>query len=331
MASRTRSKVSQCITNENNQPAVKSKATKKPATLEGKLKKVGSRNAGKGAKAGLLGNTINVERKVLLAATAQPQLQGPQVSDDDEDNETTDDDTERDIAAMDVVERSPAVHVGDVAAMDIEKEEPETGSTPDPVTDVNEVAELRAQLAELLQKNKSLEQQLQAAPPSANVDSIPRPTGTAGKDFSIQVAMNLAGSVSKDGKYKALQRCVKDLVGHARVPYDIPWKQVPVQTKSLLYEAARQDQPFLRRYQNDWATEEIAKQYLKNKRKTAYKNGWLKVSDKYTHLKQNSACRSVSGSRSSKAKGIRESREARKASKKARKSSAPTASDDMAV
>lgn len=75
----------------------------------------------------------------------------------------------------------------------------------------------------------------------------------------------------------------------------------------------RSDQPYLARYQNDWATEELAKQYLKNKRKNAYKNGWLAVPTKYSHLKANAACRSASGMRGSKAKVIRQSREQKKA------------------
>ncbi|THU80804.1 hypothetical protein K435DRAFT_492323 [Dendrothele bispora CBS 962.96] len=57
--------------------------------------------------------------------------------------------------------------------------------------------------------------------------------------------MNLAGSSSKDKKYKALRHRIKDLVGSTNVPYGIPWKDIPEKTKSTLFEAARQDQPFL--------------------------------------------------------------------------------------
>jgi hypothetical protein len=41
---------------------------------------------------------------------------------------------------------------------------------------------------------------------------IPRPAGTAGTNFSIQVAMGLAGSTKKYDKYKAIQVCA-DSVG----------------------------------------------------------------------------------------------------------------------
>ncbi|KAF5309635.1 hypothetical protein D9758_018933 [Tetrapyrgos nigripes] len=288
--------------------------TKKPATSKGELKKVSGGSAGKRAKAVLLGNATNIDINALLAVAAA-QLREANNNDAGSDTEASDLD----------VEDQPATEAGPTLAAATEEDEISTGNNvgadaagKEVPQDVD-ITQLRAQLAELMEKNKSLEQQLQAAPPSTDTATIPRPRGTAGKDFSIQVAMNLAGSVAKDVKYKALQRRVKDLVGHARVPYDIPWKDVAVQTKSLLFEAARQDQPFLRRYQNDWATEELSKQYLKNKRKNAYKNGWLKVSDKYTYLKQNAACRSALGQRSSKAKAVRESREAKRAAKRTQK------------
>jgi hypothetical protein len=54
-------------------------------------------------------------------------------------------------------------------------------------------------------------------------------------------------------------------------------------------------------YENDWATEAIAKQFLNNKRKYAYKLGDLDVPDGYDHLVANSAKRNPAGSRKSKA------------------------------
>jgi hypothetical protein len=37
------------------------------------------------------------------------------------------------------------------------------------------------------------------------MNSIPKPPGTAGNDYSIQIEMGLAGSVKKSEKYKAIQ------------------------------------------------------------------------------------------------------------------------------
>lgn len=60
---------------------------------------------------------------------------------------------------------------------------------------------------------------------------------------------------------------------------------------------ARGRHPILAKYANDWATEEIVKQFVKNKRRYAYRNGWLDVPEKYKYLKTNSAKRDPSASR----------------------------------
>jgi hypothetical protein len=60
----------------------------------------------------------------------------------------------------------------------------------------------------------------------------------------------------------------------------------------------------LKRFKNDWATEEIAKQYFKNKRKNHYNKGLLTVPSKYNYLKQNSEKRSTAASRSKRAKAV---------------------------
>jgi len=64
---------------------------------------------------------------------------------------------------------------------------------------------------------------------------------------------------------------------------------------------ARDQHPFLARFERDWATEEIVKQFVKNKRKNHYANGWLEVPAKYAYLKQNSMKRNPTASRSKKA------------------------------
>jgi hypothetical protein len=72
----------------------------------------------------------------------------------------------------------------------------------------------------------------------------------------------------------------------------------------------------MRRFENDWATEEIAKQYLKNKRKSAVRQGLIKVPERYAYLKENSAKRSASGSRKSKAREELEKTQAKKDKKR---------------
>jgi hypothetical protein len=76
---------------------------------------------------------------------------------------------------------------------------------------------------------------------------------------------------------------VRDLVGNARINWELPWAKVPTRDKAMLFEAvrlyiplsarqptevipqAREQNPFLARFNNDWATEELVKQYTKNK------------------------------------------------------------------
>jgi hypothetical protein len=64
---------------------------------------------------------------------------------------------------------------------------------------------------------------------------------------------------------------------------------------------ARNQHPFLSRFERDWATEEIVKQFVRNKRKNHYTNGWLDVPDKYAYLKSNSKKRNPAGPRVKKA------------------------------
>jgi hypothetical protein len=60
---------------------------------------------------------------------------------------------------------------------------------------------------------------------------------------------------------------------------------------------------------NDWATEEIVKQYMKNKRKHHYRHGWLDVPERYKYLKNNSDKRNPNGSRRKKGLGAVETGE----------------------
>jgi hypothetical protein len=47
----------------------------------------------------------------------------------------------------------------------------------------------------------------------------------------------------------------------------------------------------MRRYVNDWATEAIVRQYMKNKRSYAVQQGFLDVKPKWDYLKNNSSKR----------------------------------------
>ncbi|KAJ6622214.1 hypothetical protein B0H10DRAFT_1944818 [Mycena sp. CBHHK59/15] len=106
------------------------------------------------------------------------------------------------------------------------------------------------------------------------------------------------GKTAKDGhKFKAVQRNICDLVIQAGVNWEKAWADIAADVKAKLFAAARERHPILARYHNDWATTEITKQYMKNKRNNVYKNGWLEPPAKYSHLKANAAKRNPSAPR----------------------------------
>ncbi|KAG6848684.1 hypothetical protein H0H93_014905 [Arthromyces matolae] len=141
-----------------------------------------------------------------------------------------------------------------------------------------QLADLQAKLAESQAANTKLQEELNATPAKTSIDKrsatikmIPRPTGTAGHQFSIQEEMGLVGSAKKMGEYKALVLSLGS---------------------PFLLRQCQKEHPILARFVNDWATEEIIKQYLKNKRTYAYKKGYLDRPSGYEHLKVNASKRS---------------------------------------
>jgi hypothetical protein len=58
-----------------------------------------------------------------------------------------------------------------------------------------------------------------------------------------------------------------------------------------LYQAC-EEAPYLKRFANDWATQALAMQLLKNKRAHSYRCGYLEVPERYAYLKETAAkCR----------------------------------------
>lgn len=117
------------------------------------------------------------------------------------------------------------------------------------------------------------------------------------------------------------QRDLRDLVLRSQINWELPWGEIPASEKAKLFNVvstfdffwrlslkdgyqARERHPILARYANDWATADIVRRYMKNKRGHHYKNGWLDVPDKYTHLKRNSSRRNPEGSRIKRAKAV---------------------------
>ncbi|KAG6835433.1 hypothetical protein H0H93_001518 [Arthromyces matolae] len=164
-----------------------------------------------------------------------------------------------------------------------------------------QMADLQAKLAESQAANNKLQEELNASTPakktsidkrSTTIKMIPRPDGTAGHHFSIQEEMGLSGSAKKIGEYKALVRFIHQMTMQSRMNWEMPWTKIAPRDKANLFDVCRKEQPILARFVNDWATEEIVKQYMKNKRTYAYKKGYLDRPPGYEHLKVNASKRS---------------------------------------
>ncbi|KAJ7745838.1 hypothetical protein DFH07DRAFT_776603 [Mycena maculata] len=166
---------------------------------------------------------------------------------------------------------------------------------------------LAAELEKAIAANTELQQRLAVvtaqsstkAGAASAIAMIPRPAGSAGNDFNIQDAMGLESAKDRE-RYKLLMRSLRDLVLAAGIPWELPWAKVPVSLKDKFFNVAAKQHPILLRYENHWATEEIAKQYIKNKRRLGYDNGSLEVPAEYGYLKANSAKRDPSAPRGRK-------------------------------
>ncbi|KAF9470410.1 hypothetical protein BDN70DRAFT_939735 [Pholiota conissans] len=157
---------------------------------------------------------------------------------------------------------------------------------------------------------------------------ISRPPGTCSTNWSLQVEMGLAGSVAKDAKYAALLRGLRDLVLNAGMNWEVGWREIPAVQKSKVFQVARDRYPILKRYVNDWATAEMVKQYIKNKRAHHYHNGWLEVPAKYAYLKENTKKRNPSGSRVKRAKNVMAAKKKAKRKESTAASSGNNGGDD---
>ncbi|KAJ7822755.1 hypothetical protein B0H13DRAFT_2376479 [Mycena leptocephala] len=150
--------------------------------------------------------------------------------------------------------------------------------------------------------------------------SVPRP---AGSTFNIQDAMGLGKGSRNRENYKTTQRYLRDLTLQAGVNWEKLWSEVTAETKGKMFAVARNKHLILERYHNDWATEAIIKQFLKNRRNTEYQNNRLEVPEKYQYLKTNAAKRDPTAPRGRQGK-LAKAAAAKKRRKKAKASAQST-------
>ncbi|KAH9849712.1 hypothetical protein C2E23DRAFT_887938 [Lenzites betulinus] len=107
-----------------------------------------------------------------------------------------------------------------------------------------------------------------AAGTGEHLPDIPRP---AGSGWPIRESMEM-----NHADYAEIQRTVRSLVIRAQLDWTDDFRRQDADKLATLFRAARKLHPVLRRYVNNWATAAIAKQYMQNKRKHAYKQGYIK-------------------------------------------------------
>ncbi|KAJ7136244.1 hypothetical protein C8R46DRAFT_1234774 [Mycena filopes] len=160
-------------------------------------------------------------------------------------------------------------------------------------------------LARLAKENEELRCQLAAVEGAGGAQaqdgpapgSIPRPSGVAGTDYNIQDKMGLGKGETNGRYYKSIMRTTREVVIQARVNWEKPWADVSADVKAKVFAVAAERHPILARYFNSWATEDLVKQYIKNRRQSAYRSGELEVPAKYRYLKANAAMRNPTGRR----------------------------------
>lgn len=159
---------------------------------------------------------------------------------------------------------------------------PNPPSTPSSIsatnssTDSANVDELNRRIKELLARATQAEQALvQQVQQHANAAAgginnspalIPRPHGSAGDGFSLQNAMGLQNDRVR---YKAIQRMIKSLVDRAGIASMTQFRHIEPLVLGKIHRIARQREPYLARFQHNWATDEFIVMLLKSRRKTA--------------------------------------------------------------
>ncbi|KAH9049188.1 hypothetical protein EDB83DRAFT_2317255 [Lactarius deliciosus] len=146
-----------------------------------------------------------------------------------------------------------------------------------------ETEKVREELKALKAQKEALTQEITeaSAVAAASLPKIERPS----KGTNIQNGMGLSDDKPR---YHAIRHLVMDLVAAAGINWEVRWAEIPASKKAKLYQAARDQVPYLKRFSNDWATEALAKQLLKNKRGHSYRSGYLEVPEKYAYLKLDS-------------------------------------------
>ncbi|KAI0659787.1 hypothetical protein C8Q70DRAFT_1053617 [Cubamyces menziesii] len=99
---------------------------------------------------------------------------------------------------------------------------------------------------------------------------IPKPRGSVGHGLKLRKEMKLTNNRQL---YLDCLTTVRDLCLAGRLDWKKGIKEQDVGALGDLYELARTEQPYLARFENDWATAQILIQFMANRRKNALNKG----------------------------------------------------------
>ncbi|KAI0755876.1 hypothetical protein BC629DRAFT_1444455 [Irpex lacteus] len=107
--------------------------------------------------------------------------------------------------------------------------------------------------------------------------SVPKPKGSAGggqRGYNLQAAKGLTGPDSHK-LYTMILATVRACVHLARIDLSRPYRRVSAEDLSRVFASARRIHPYLARFERDWATAAIVKQYMSSVRRYGRSKGYF--------------------------------------------------------
>ncbi|KAI0692137.1 hypothetical protein C8T65DRAFT_745275 [Cerioporus squamosus] len=129
---------------------------------------------------------------------------------------------------------------------------------------------LTAATAQAAAGNQGHGNQPAGAAVQAVIPTVPRPVVPRGTRIKIQEEMGL-----DDHDYHVIQQDLHKICHASGLDWTIDFRRQKSENVALLYRAARNKHPILQKYENDWATAELVKQYFQNARGHARHKGYL--------------------------------------------------------
>ncbi|KAF9230904.1 hypothetical protein BU15DRAFT_83045 [Melanogaster broomeanus] len=134
---------------------------------------------------------------------------------------------------------------------------------------------LQEQNSKLRDENDALKERLQQADEAIKAAEIVAQEAEAArravneKMKKLNTQGNTARGLTLEPKppVTMLKAGVHDLVSRVRMDFDVPYNKQPPAQLGKLFKLTRRRHEYLEKFENDWPTAELVKQYLQNKRK----------------------------------------------------------------